>query len=201
MEWMHCHIARNPVRPTDLSNSIPAQLSAIVMKLLAQTPEQRYQTAAGVERDLRRCLSEWETRAVVDEFPVGEGDCPDRLLMPERLYGRESQVRTLLAAFDQVVAGGSPRLMLVSGHAGIGKSSVVNELHKILVSSRGLFASGKFDQLNRDVPYAHLAQAFQSLIRQLLGKPEAELNTWRSQLRHALEPNGALVTDLIPELE
>jgi serine/threonine protein kinase len=156
MEWMHCHIARNPVRPTDLSNSIPAQLSAIVMKLLAKTPEQRYQTAAGVERDLRRCLSEWETRAVVDEFPVGEGDCPDRLLMPERLYGRESQVRTLLAAFDQVVAGGSPRLMLVSGHAGIGKSSVVNELHKILVSSRGLFASGKFDQLKRDVPLRYL---------------------------------------------
>jgi PAS domain S-box-containing protein len=201
MEWVHCHIARNPVPPKAVLESIPAQLSAIVVKLLAKTPEERYQTAAGVERDLRRCLSEWETRGIVDEFPVGEGDCPDRLLMPERLYGRESQVRTLLAAFDQVVDGGSPRLVLVSGHAGIGKSSVVNELHKILVLPRGLFASGKFDQLKRDIPYATVAQAFRGLIRQLLGKPEAELGTWRGQLRQALDPNGALVTDLIPELQ
>src|SRR4029077_5186095 len=101
------------------------------------------------------------------EFPLGEADCSDRLLMPERLYGRESQVQTLLAAFDDVVAGGHAQLVLVSGHAGIGKSSVVNELHKFLVLPRGLFASGKFDQLHRDVPYATVAQAFQSLIRPL----------------------------------
>jgi PAS domain S-box-containing protein len=201
MEWVHCHIARNPTLPHTVRESIPSQLSAIVMKLLAKTPEERYQTAAAVERDLRRCLSEWETRGVVEEFQLGEADCSDRLLMPERLYGRDSQIRTLLAAFDEVVAGGSPRLVLVSGHAGIGKSSVVNELHKILVLPRGLFASGKFDQLKRDIPYATVAQAFQSLIRQLLAKPEAELNTWRDQLRQALDPNGALVTDLIPELK
>jgi PAS domain S-box-containing protein len=201
LEWVHCHIARKPAPPNMVLETIPSQLSAIVVKLLAKTPEERYQTAAGVECDLRRCLSEWETRGVVDEFRLGEGDYSDRLLMPERLYGRESQSRTLLAAFDQVVATGKPRLVLFSGDAGIGKSSVVNELHKILVLPRGLFASGKFEQLKRDIPYATVAQAFQSLIRQLLGKPEAELSTWRGQLRQALDPNGALVTDLIPELK
>ena len=202
MEWVHCHIARKPAPPNTVRESIPSQLSAIVMKLLAKTPEERYQTAAAVERDLQALPERMgDSRSRIGEFPLGEADSSDRLLMPERLYGRESQVRTLLAAFDEVVAGGESRLVLVTGHAGIGKSSVVNELHKFLVLPRGLFAAGKFDQLHRDIPYATVAQAFQSLIRQLLAKPEAELSTWRGQLRRALEPNGALVTDLIPELK
>ncbi|HKA60421.1 MAG TPA: sigma 54-interacting transcriptional regulator, partial [Gemmatimonadales bacterium] len=201
MEWVHCHIARKPASPKAVLEAIPSQLAAIIMKLLAKTPEERYQTAAGVERDLRQCLRNMETQGTIEEFPLGESDCPDRLLMPERLYGRDSQVATLLVAFDHVVTGGSPRLVLVSGHAGIGKSSLVNELHKVLVLPRGLFASGKFDQLRRDIPYATLAQALQSLIRQLLGKPETELRMWRDRLRHALEPIGAVVIDLIPELK
>ena len=171
------------------------------MKLLAKTPEERYQTAAGVERDLRRCLDDWESRGAIAEFSLGERDHSDRLLIPEKLYGREREIETLLAAFDAAVASGKPQLVLVSGYSGIGKSSVVSELHKVLVPPRGLFASGKFDQLKRDVPYATLAQAFQSLIRQLLGKPEAELAEWREQLRQALNPNGALLVDLIPELK
>ena len=145
------------------------------MKLLAKTAEERYQTAAGVERDLRRCLAEWERRGRIDDFPLGEHDTPDRLLIPEKLYGREREVETLLAAFDRIVKSGAPELVLVSGYSGIGKSSVVNELHKVLVPPRGLFASGKFDQYKRDIPYATLAQAFQSLVRPLLGKSDAEL--------------------------
>ena len=170
------------------------------MKLLAKTAEERYQTAAGAERDLRRCLDEWETRGWIDEFPLGEQDIPDRLLIPEKLYGRESEIEALLAAFDRVVAGGRPELVLVSGYSGIGKSSVVNELHKPLVPPRGLFASGKFDQYKRDIPYATLAQAFQSLLHPLLTKSEAELGKWRDALHDALDPNGQLIVDLVPEL-
>ena len=151
------------------------------MKLLAKTPEERYQTATGVEHDLRRCLDDWESRGAIAEFPLGERDHSDRLLITEKLYGRDRDVATLLSAFDAVVASARPRLVLVSGYSGIGKSSVVGELHKALVPPRGLFASGKFDQLKRDVPYATVAQAFQRLIRQLLGKPEAELSEWREQ--------------------
>src|SRR5262245_10897889 len=200
MEWVHCHIAKNPVPPSERKNVL-APVSAIIMKLLAKTAEERYQTAAGVERDLRRCLGEWETRGRIDEFPLGQHDTPDRLLIPEKLYGRASETETLLASFDRVVASGTPELVLVSGYSGIGKSSVVNELHKVLVPPRGLFASGKFDQYKRDIPYATLAKAFQSLVRPLLGKNEAELRSWRDALRQALGPNGLLIVDLVPELK
>ncbi len=201
MEWVHCHIARQPVPPQERLKNVPACVSAIIMKLLAKTAEERYQTAAGAESDLRRCLVEWETQCRIDEFALGEHDTPDRLLIPEKLYGRAHEIDTLLASFDRVVASGTPELVLVSGYSGIGKSSVVNELHKVLVPPRGLFAAGKFDQYKRDIPYATLAQAFQSLIRSLLSKSEAELRTWRDALHGALGPNGPLIVDLVPELK
>lgn len=201
MEWVHCHIARQPALPDERLKDIPGPVSAIVMKLLAKTAEERYQTAAGAESDLRRCLAEWEARRRIDEFPLGEHDTPDRLLIPEKLYGRARDIETLLASFDRIVAGSSPELMLVSGYSGIGKSSVVNELHKSLVPLQGLFAAGKFDQYKRDVPYATLGQAFQNLIRSMLSKSETELSKWRDAIREALGPNGQLMVDLVPELK
>src|SRR5712672_618687 len=201
MEWVHCHIARKPMPPSERLATVPAAVSNLVLKLLAKTVEERYQTAAGLEHDLRRCLAAWEAQRRIDAFLLGQQDTPDRLVIPEKLYGREREIETLLAAFDRVVAGGTPELVLVSGYAGIGKSSVVNELHKVLVPPRGLFATGKFDQYKRDIPYATLAQAFQNLVRRLLGKSEAELQSWRDHLRQALDPNGLLIVDLVPELK
>ena len=201
MEWVHCHIARQPLPPNERHKSVPAVVSAITMKLLAKTVEERYQTAAGVESDLRRCLEAWNASGLIEDFAPGSHDTPDRLRIPERLYGRDREIGTLLSAFDRVVAGGKPELVLVSGYSGIGKSAVVNELHKPLVPPRGLFASGKFDQYKRDIPYATLAQAFQSLIRPLLSKTEDDLNKWRQRLREALDPNGLLMVELVPELK
>ena len=201
MEWVHCHIARKPVPPSERLETVPAAVSALILKLLAKTAEERYQTAAGLERDLRHCLAAWEAQHRIDAFPLGQQDAPDRLLIPEKLYGREREIETLLAAFDRVLTGGRPELVLVSGYSGIGKSATVNELHKALVPPRGLFASGKFDQYKRDIPYATLAQAFQSLIRTLLGKSDAELAAWRDALREALGPNGRLMIDVVPELK
>jgi PAS domain S-box-containing protein len=201
MEWVHCHIARRPVPPAERRPEVPGVVSAMVMKLLAKTAEERYQTAAGLEGDLRRCLAQWEAERRIDDFPLGEHDTPDRLRIPEKLYGREREIETLLAAFERAVQGGAPELVLVSGYSGIGKSAVVNELHKVLVPPRGLFAAGKFDQYQRDIPYATLAQAFRSLIRPLLGKNEAELGRWRDALGDALGLNGRLMVDLVPELK
>ena len=201
MEWVHCHIARQPVPPNERLAGVPGPLSAIVMKLLIKTAEERYQTAGGVEADLKRSLAEWESHGGIDPFLLGAYDVSDRLLIPEKLYGREREIETLLAAFDHVVANGTLELVLVSGYAGIGKSSVVNELHKALVPSRGLFASGKFEQYKRDIPYATLGQAFQSLVRSLLSQSEEELGRWRESLSEALGPNGQLIVNLVPELE
>ncbi len=201
MEWVHCHIAKQPVLPHERVKTVPAIVSEIVMRLLAKTAEERYQTAAGLESDLRHCLTQWEAQRGVDQFQLGRHDIPDRLLIPEKLYGRADEISTLLTSFDRVVTSGKPELVLVSGYSGIGKSSVVNELHKVLVPPRGLFASGKFDQYKRDIPYATLAQAFQGLIRPLLGKTEAELSKWRHDFHQALNPNGSLMVDLVPELK
>jgi len=201
MEWVHCHIAKNPEEPKARCEDVPPQLSSIIMKLLAKTPDERYQTVLGLERDLRRCLADWEIRGTIDDFPLGERDTADRLMIPEQLYGRESEIARLLTALHDVLETGTPGLVLVSGPPGIGKSSVVNELHKLLLPPRGLFTSGKFDPLKRDVPYPTLAEALQSLVRRLLGKPEAELKVWRDELRDALDPNGAFAVELIPELE
>src|SRR5712664_1453894 len=201
MEWVHCHIARKPVPPSERLETVPAAVSTVILKLLAKTAEERYQTAAGLERDLRRCLAAWEAQHRIDAFPLGEQDTPDRLLIPEKLYGREREIDTLLAAFDRVITSGQPELVLLSGYSGIGKSAVVNELHKALVPPRGLFASGKFDQYKRDIPYATLGQAFQSLVRSLLSQSEAELGRWCDSLNEALGQNGQLIVNLVPELE
>jgi PAS domain S-box-containing protein len=201
MEWVHCHVARRPMPPDQRVKGIPGSISAIVMRLLAKTAEERYQTAAGVEADLRRCLVEWEKSGRIDSFSVGKHDVSDRLWIPERLYGRDREVKALLGAFERVVTREASGLALVSGYSGIGKSSVVNELHKEIVLPRGIFIAGKFDQHKRDIPYVTLAQAFQNLVRQILGKSEEEVIHWRTAIQQAMGPNGQLVVNLIPELE
>jgi PAS domain S-box-containing protein len=201
MEWVHCHIARHPIPLREWRQDVPEIVSAIILKLLSKTAEDRYQTATGLVADLRKCLTEWESHKCIGSFSLGKHDISDRLHMPEKLYGRDQEIKTLLDAFDQVVTTGKPNLVLVSGYSGIGKSSVVHELHKVLVPPRGLFASGKFDQYKRDVPYATLAQAFNDLIRPLLSKSESELQIWRDAFCGALEPNAKLIVDLVPELK
>jgi predicted ATPase len=190
-----------PPKPSEQTDRIPEPISAIVLKLLAKTAEERYQTAAGLEADLRKCLMEWESVGQIKSFPVGRQDVPDKLLIPEKLYGRDAVCQTLVAAFDRVVATHNSELVLLSGYAGIGKSSVVHELHKVIVLPRGIFISGKFDQHKRDIPYATLAQAFQELTRQILSKSEEEIIHWRHTVLEALGPNGQLMVNLIPELE
>ena len=177
MTWVHSHLAKLPVPPAERLTAIPDVVSAIVMKLLAKTAEDRYQTAAGVEHDLRRGLAQWEAAGRINAFPLAEHDTPDRLVIPEKLYGRAREIETLLGAFERVVTSGTAELVLVSGYAGIGKSSVVNELHKVLVPPRGLFALGKFDQIQARHPVCD-AGASVSETRSVSSRPERRRAEW-----------------------
>jgi predicted ATPase len=200
-ELVHCHIARQPLPPAERVPGVPAAISAVIMKLLAKTAEDRYQTAAGVGVDLRRCLTAHQSGDSIESFPLAARDIPDVLRIPETLYGREQSIQALLQAFERVATDGSSELMLVTGYSGVGKSSIVNELQKALSLSHGIFATGKCDQLTRDVPYATLARAVQTLVLMVLRSDDAELARWRDSITRAVEPNGQLIASIIPELE
>lgn len=200
MQWIHCHVARQPSTPAQRRPSIAAAISQIIMKLLAKNAEERYQTAHGLRADLQHCQQQLAQQGTIHSFMLGRHDTSARLLIPETLYGRETQLHVLLDAIARVVATGKPELVLVSGYSGIGKSSLVNELQKAILQPRAIFISGKFDQYKRDIPYSTLAQAFQSLVRQILCQNESELATWRAAISEALGTNAQLMIDLIPEL-
>ncbi len=205
MELIHCHIAKTPAAPCSetvcrVLEEVPEAISAIILKLLAKTAEERYQSAWGLKADLEECLFQLHTTGKIENFVPGRQDKSGHFLIPQKLYGREAEVATLMAAFKRV-AGGSSELMLVSGYSGIGKTSVVNEVHKPIVGARGYFIAGKFDQFKRNIPYASLIQAFQSLIGQLLTESEAQIQVWKEKLLTALGENGQVIIDVIPEVE
>lgn len=200
LELIHCHIAKTPVPPHRLNSSIPQPLSDLVLKLLAKTAEDRYQSALGLKADLVKCLHSLEANGTIVPFRVGELDCFSQFLIPQTLYGREKEVTTLLTAFDQI-SSGATEVMLVSGYSGIGKTSLINEVHKPISRRRGYFIAGKFDQFKRNIPYASLTQAFQELMRQLLTESDEKIAHWRVKLLDALGSNGQVIIDVIPEVE
>ncbi|MEM7552813.1 MAG: AAA family ATPase [Cyanobacteria bacterium P01_A01_bin.84] len=207
LELVHCHIAQQPVPPDELverlnliSESIPKTISDIVMKLLAKTPEERYQSAWGIKADLETCLEQLENLGQIYQFSLATQDIGDRFHIPEKLYGRNKEITQLLSTFERV-SQGNTEIMLVSGYSGIGKSALVNEVHKLILRQKGYFIRGKFDQLQRDIPYGAITKAFQDLIRQLLTESEAALKNWKRELLKALEPNAQVIVDVIPELE
>ncbi|RUT10162.1 serine/threonine protein kinase [Dulcicalothrix desertica PCC 7102] len=197
---IHSHIAKQAPCILDFNPNIPSVIAAIITKLMAKNAEDRYQSAAGLLADLERCLDELKNTGKITEFLPGESDRISQLNIPQKLYGREKEVETLLTAFDSVSQGES-QLMLVAGYSGIGKSSLVHEVHKPIVRQRGYFISGKFDQFQRAVPYSSLIQAFQSLMRQLLVENATQLFSWKEKLTKALGNNGQVIIDVIPELE
>ena len=197
---MHAHIAQQPLPPHELMQEIPRPLSAIVMRLMAKNAEDRYQSAHGLKADLSACWQQWQVTQRINDFSLGEADVSDQLHIPQKLYGREAEIDTLLSAFERVSQGAS-ELILVSGYAGVGKSALVQEVYKPITRQRGYFVVGKFDQFQRNIPYTSLAQAFRSLLRQILTESEAQVASWQKKLMAALSPNGRVIIDIIPELE
>jgi PAS domain S-box-containing protein len=205
LELVHCHIAKQPVPPHQIvgeqgSTPIPQMVSDLVMKLMAKNAEDRYQSALGIKYDLEQCLSQWQTTGSITNFTLGQQDVSDRFLIPEKLYGREQEVQILLAAFERV-SRGAAELMLVAGFSGIGKTAVVNEVHKPIVKQRGYFIKGKFDQFNRNIPFSAFVQAFRDLIGQLLSESDSQLAQWRAKILEIVGDSGQVLIEVIPELE
>ncbi|NHL69183.1 AAA family ATPase [Burkholderia ambifaria] len=201
MEWIHSHTSRTPVAPHLRHGLVDPQLSAIVMKLLEKCPGERYQSAAGLERDLRRCMAEWSASATISRFDLGVADLLERLSGPARLYGRDQELARLTGAFSRAMLAGSTELVLISGYAGIGKSCLARELQTAAGTFQGIFASGKCDQYNSDVPYAAVALALKGMIRSVFARGEDDVRRWRSAILDALGQNASLVTNFVPDLE
>ncbi|WP_373534946.1 AAA family ATPase [Microcoleus sp.] len=198
MELVHCHIAKKP--PSINSQEIPQVVSDIVMKLMAKNAEQRYKSALGLKNDLERCLQQWQATGNIETFDLGTRDVCDRFLIPENIYGREREIQQLLAAFERVAQGNS-EMMLVAGFSGIGKTVVVNEVHKPIVRKHGYFSKGKFDQFNRNIPFSAFVQAFRDLMTQLLSESDLQLQAWKTKILAAIGDNGQVIIEVIPELE
>ncbi|MBP0005682.1 MAG: AAA family ATPase, partial [Cyanobacteria bacterium SBC] len=206
MELVHAHIAKPPTPPNQVKADIPQMISDLVMKLMAKNAEDRYQSAWGIKADLDRCLADLEARGEISEFSLGMQDFSERFQIPQKLYGREKEIDRLLAAFERVVGGADSvrsqsETILISGYSGVGKSSLVHEIYKPITEKRGYFLSGKFDQFRRNIPYSAVVSAFAGLVRQLLSETEEQLDRWRHKLLSALEPNGQVIVDMIPEVE
>ena len=191
MEIVHCHLAKQPQMPDDL----PLMLSKIIMKLMAKAAEERYQSAWGIKADLEIVLNNPK-----DFFELGRFDVSERFQIPEKLYGRENEIKILVDGFEKV-SQGDKQIMLIAGYSGVGKSVLVKELYKSLTQKRGYFISGKFDQLQRNIPYQAIIEAFKQLVQQLLSESDAQLKQWKDKLLTALNPNAQIIIDVIPEIE
>lgn len=209
LELIHCHIAKQPLPPCELNAAIPRPLSDLVIKLLAKTAEDRYQSAQGIGVDLQECLSQLQQFHHIEPFPVGQWDSSSKFQIPQKLYGREREVAELLAACDRVSRSPGPmnqrnqhaEMILVSGFPGTGKTTLVQELHRPIAQRRGYLITGNYDQLQRDTPYFALIQAFQELIRHLLTETTTQIQHWQERLLTALGDNSQVIIEVIPDVE
>jgi diguanylate cyclase (GGDEF)-like protein len=206
LELVHFHLAKTPVLPAEINPLIPPVFSNIVMKLMAKNAEDRYQSAWGLKADLEKCLSLLELTGNIADFTLGSKDISDKFQIPQKLYGRESEIETLITAFERVsdpppATGRGGELMLIAGYSGIGKSAIVQEIYKPITEKRGYFIAGKFDQFQRNIPYGAIGQAFQQFVKQLLTENSAHINLWKTKFLAALGGNGQVIIDVISEVE
>uniref|UniRef100_UPI00046A1A8D trifunctional serine/threonine-protein kinase/ATP-binding protein/sensor histidine kinase n=1 Tax=Pantoea sp. IMH TaxID=1267600 RepID=UPI00046A1A8D len=199
-EWVHHHIASEPQPPHLLRKDIPVVLSAIILRLLAKSPEARYQTAEGLLADLCRCQSTLMPDGMLDAFALGLQDSQPAGTISDALYADHPQVADVLAAYEDVHSSGKHSLVAISGAQGTGKSSLIASAVKILQQKKALLSVVKADQHSPVLPYAVFTSAFRSLTLHLLGLPAAEMARWKLQITRILGDHAGFAVSLIPEL-
>ncbi len=202
---VHAHMARTPRPASSLNPDVPQLLSDMVMKLMAKNAEDRYQSALGLKADLEKCRNFLQdsgrgASAAGPQFELGLQDHSGKFSIPQKLYGRSNEVAALMAAFDRAAAG-SQELLLVTGRGGVGKSALVAEIHKPVTRENGYFIRGKFDQYQQNQPYAAFTQIFDEFVDLLLSESKASLEQWRDRILSAVNGNGAVLTEVMPNLE
>ncbi|MFH0958867.1 MAG: AAA family ATPase, partial [Pseudomonadota bacterium] len=200
LDMVHSHMAREPVRPNQINSSIPGVLSDLVIKLMAKSAEERYQSAAGLKADLNRCLMQFRNKGSVEGFDLGSQDYTENLSIPQKLYGRSKELSVLHQALEKATAW-RMALIMVSGFAGIGKTSLVREMQSAIAKANGYFITGKFDQLKRNIPYGGIVKALQQLVLELLTHGRARLEQLREEILNAMGSNAQIIVDVIPEIE
>ena len=200
MELVHAHLAKHPDEPCTIDKNIPKILSDIVMKLIEKNAEDRYQSAKGLKHDLEKCLQEYLLNGSIKSFILAVNDFSPIFRISEKLYGRDKEVAQLIDTFE-ATRKGIIDLVLVAGYSGIGKTRLINEIHKPIAKQNGYFISGKFDQYNRNNPYSAITGAFSSLIKQFLSESVENFNYRKQKIFAALGENAQVLIDVIPELE
>lgn len=200
IEWVHAHIAKIPRSPHEINSRIPIPLSDLVMKLISKNAEDRYVTVAGLRRDLDICRREFSSAGNIGHFTLGANDHSGDFVLSQKIYGRELEIATMLGLYEKVVLG-KKALLTVAGVSGIGKTSLIREIQKPVVSRQGYYTEGKFDQFDRSTPYSAIVQSLTSLVRQILTESEKQIDNWKERLLKTLEGNGQLIIDVIPELQ
>ena len=194
------HVASAPRPLAEASPGTPAIVSEIIMRLVAVSPDERYQSAQGLSHDLQRCLEELLAHGHIRPFPLGMRDVWDKLRAVSRMYGRLQDVAALRGAVERVRATGRNELLLVAGPSGVGKSTLVREIQRRLGGAPLSFLWGKFADNKRGIPHATVGQAFQGLIQRTMALRDAERAVIRDQLAAALGDDGQIIIDLIPQV-
>ena len=199
LELLHAHLA-NPI-PTvaNPEMDIPAVIGEIIYKLMEKNPDDRYQSAIGLQLDLEHCLEVLESTGQIGAFSLGQHDILDRLNLSQKLYGRENEAQVLLKAYERI-SRGSVEALMVCGYSGIGKTVLINEVHKPMVKHQGYFVHGKFDQLQRDKPYTAITEAFNQLARLILAEPESRFETFKKSILASMGSVGQVIIDLAPDI-
>ncbi|MDH4128272.1 MAG: AAA family ATPase, partial [Spirochaetota bacterium] len=199
IEIIYWHIAKELSPLNKLNSDIPVTISNIILKLIEKQPEKRYQSCHGLQIDLINCLKQFKGKGFIDEFEIAKNDYTNKLIIPQKLYGRTNETKIIFDALDRT-NNGSLEIMLVTGYAGIGKSRLIYEVQKHIAKNKGCFISGKFEQFKRNIPYFPIIHAFQDLIKQILSKSDENINNLKNNLLDILENNGKVISSVIPEL-